>query len=22
MKLGFDGILMAGIDEYSWWLDY
>ena len=22
MKLGFDGVLMAGIDEYSWWLDY
>lgn len=22
MKLGFDGVLMAGIDEYAWWLDY
>lgn len=22
MKLGFDGVLLGGIDEYSWWQDY
>ncbi|WP_417829473.1 hypothetical protein [Thalassospira sp.] len=22
MKLGFDGVLLAGLNEYSWWLDY
>ncbi|MEQ9347203.1 MAG: hypothetical protein RIG26_12240 [Thalassospira sp.] len=22
MKLGFDGALLGGLDEYGWWLDY
>jgi cysteinyl-tRNA synthetase len=22
MKLGFDGVVLAGLDEYAWWLDY
>lgn len=22
MKLGFDGVLLGGLDEHSWWLDY
>ncbi|WP_242513039.1 hypothetical protein [Thalassospira povalilytica] len=22
MKLGFDGALLGGLDEYAWWLDY
>lgn len=22
MKLGFDGVLLGGLDEYAWWLDY
>ncbi|MCC9625530.1 hypothetical protein LPB41_27980 [Thalassospira sp. MA62] len=22
MNLGFDGVLMGGLDEYAWWLDY
>ncbi|WP_417815637.1 hypothetical protein [Thalassospira alkalitolerans] len=22
MKLGFDGVVLGGLDEYSWWLDY
>lgn len=22
MKLGFDGVLLGGLEEYAWWLDY
>lgn len=22
MKLGFDGVVLGGLNEYSWWLDY